>query len=447
MLLNMTYGSGDNGITIPNGVEKTYESTDTIAKGSFVELATTGVDIPAFIQIATLDLDASSGVSDVAVLSPKLIVIVYDANTSYNHQVFAKAAVKQEDGNWSLGAAVTIATYATRNSYDAAVVKCSAMNSNTAAVCAGGASFDSSHYYTGASFIIILDVTADGVITVKQKKDIYYPEPAYVTREGENIIFGYTADNPMLTKINETTCAIATKFVYSDDRPGIAVGSFTYSNGVLTVPSNYVGLVDSTSDNSYTTIYSLSKLNDNACVVVYQYNSTTYRGAVCSIAGASISKVTDWVQSANGDYYGYIENNICFSSNNRSLRRSVWNGSTFAHTPIGLSANVSGYTAILKAADNKWYVIGTRGQSMASGSISTVYAINILDSSYSGAAVTTIPYLGFDCRCGLMVLSNRTAVVVAPVINTTTAKLSSSRIDGVALSDAVPTENVIVCTL
>ena len=125
----------------------------------------------------------------------------------------------------------------------------------------------------------------------------------------------------------------------------------------------------------------------------------------------------------------------------------MWNGSTFSHTPIGLSANVFGYTAILKAADNKWYVIGTRGGSMASGPISTVYAINILDSSYSGAAVTTIPYLGFDCRCGLMVLSSRTAVVVAPVINTTTAKLSSSRIDGVALSNAVPTENVIVCTL
>ena len=438
----MVYGGGDSGITIPNGVEKTYESTDIIEKGSFVELATAGVDIPAFTQITSLALNESYGVSDVAVLSPKLIVIVYDAGGSNSHQVYARAAVKQEDGHWILGTAVLITTY-TSKSYYTTCVKCSAMNNCTIAVCAGSASYDSSNYYQGSSFIIILDVTADGVITVKQKQNIYN---SYVTRDGNEVIFGYTSGNPMLTRINETTCVIATKFVYSDNSPGIAVGSFTYSNGVLTVPSNYVCLIDSDDGNPQLTICSLSKLNNNACVVVYQSAANTYQGAVCSIAGASISKVSNWAQSAN-DCYGYIEDNICFSSNNRTLRRSVWNGSKFTHTNIGLTANVAGYTDILKAADNKWYVIGSRNENMMSGPISTVYAINILDSSYSGATVTTIAYLGSDCHFGLMVLSNRTAVVVAPVIDTTTAKLSSSRIDGVAMSNAAPTEDVIVCTL
>ena len=439
----MVYSGGDSGITIPNGVEKTYESTDIIEKGSFVELATAGVDIPAFTQITSLDLHASYGASDVAVLSPKLIVIVYDAGNNSSHQVYARAAIKQEDGHWTLGTAVIITTYSLRSSYYNCATKCTAMNSGTVAVCAGGASYDSSNYYTGSSFIIILDVTVDGVITVKQKQNIYYSD---VTRSGNEVIFGYTSGNPMLTRINETTCVIATKFVYSDDPPGIAVGAFTYSNGVLTVPSNYVCLINSDNDNPQLTICSLSKLNNNACVVVYQNTASSYQGAVCSIAGASISKVSNWAQSAN-DYYGYIEDNICFSSNNRTLRRSVWNGSKFTHTNIGLTANVVGYTDILKAADNKWYVIGTRNESMVSGAISTVYAINILDSSYSGATVTTIAYLGSDCHFGLMVLSNRTTVVVAPVIDTTTAKLSSSRIDGVAMSNAAPTEDVIVCTL
>lgn len=438
MILNMVGGGG--GITIPNGIEKEFTATSAISKGSLVELTTTGVDIPVFTQVASLSV--SSGYSDVAILTENLILFGW----SISKKATAQAAVRGSDGTWTLGTAVSIATWSTEtSSYNA--FRCVAMNDHTVAVLAGGSKYSSSMYFQGDFFIIILDISSDGTITVKAKQSIYSVPDNMEIREGSEIAV-YTG-YPEICSMNETTCAFIFPYTYSDDHGGVGVGSFTYVEDVLTIPSTYVNLVSNDGSDDYGKPISISKLNENACVVTYHGStSSVYSGAAISVVGSAASKITTWNESSDYACYGYISENTCFTTTNgTTLRTGVWNGSKFTYTNAGCNVLTKNRpVGFFQAADNKWYCLHCNINEMSSTTLD-VYAINLDAGAYSTTAISTIEYRGGDCRHGLMALCGLSAVVIAPVINTTTAKLATSRVDGVALSDSTAGGTVTVCTL
>lgn len=438
MIFNTVVSGGGSKI---NGETKSYLATADIAKGDFVQLTTTGVEVPAFTEVATFNIGSSSDVINGAaacVLSDTQIIYTHFETASYTAanivNVYAQAAT-YTGGNWVLGTKLLV--YTTPTSVKWPDVNVARLTDNRAVLVYAGIARD------GSSAVVILNIDINGEITVATLS--------------ENMFELYEASNqrPMkIAALTDTNFIIVTRKMVDDSSTvhyGLSAMSGVYdvATNTLTFSPPTKVVATNTTSAGYGTVLSLCVLNSNTvfCSTATGVNSA-FQGYIISVTGTNIS-VTAYAPELgeNGPCCRLSENvmaQIGCRDNDEPEYIFTYDPATGTMTAQEyMTTSVKFHTDIVRLSDDKLCAI-VKSNTSISPTAGLIMNLSVIDMTAGTETVleTAVVSTGegasnanhrMDAYAGWLTFVNGiSSIIVAPCIATTTAAPYADRIDGVA---------------